>query len=314
MTTEQEDFKALVAKAVEASKTGDSSDSRAHNQPVIEKELLHYDILFALDQAGMLDDVVFQGGTSLRLCYGSSRYSEDLDFAGGYDFNTKSLSKMKDVIEKYIGNRYGLEVTVKEPNALKEDPKYAELRIDKWQIAIITAPEQKDIAKQRIKLEVANIPAYTKSPLPLKQNYEFLPDGYRDTLVYVESLDEVMANKIISLPATKRYVRHRDIWDLMWLKQEGANIDKDLIEKKIADYKIKNFTQMLDDRIASIKDIVHGKEFDKEMSRFLSSDAYERTLGKDKFRDYLVSNLVEILSQAKRQLNNTAKDELEFKL
>jgi len=50
---------------------------------------------------------------------------------------------MKDVIEKYVGYRYGLEITGKEPKALKEDPKYAELRIDKWQIAIVTAPEQK---------------------------------------------------------------------------------------------------------------------------------------------------------------------------
>ncbi|CDG92427.1 hypothetical protein XBP1_330002 [Xenorhabdus bovienii str. puntauvense] len=28
----------------------------------------------------------FQGGTSLSLCYGGNRFSEDLDFAGGKDF------------------------------------------------------------------------------------------------------------------------------------------------------------------------------------------------------------------------------------
>ena len=60
MTTEQADFNSLVEKVLEAN--GDSG-----NRPVIEKELLHYDILFALDQAGMLDNVVFQGGTSLRM-------------------------------------------------------------------------------------------------------------------------------------------------------------------------------------------------------------------------------------------------------
>ena len=52
-------------------------------RPVIEKEILHYDILFCLDQAGLLKDLVFQGGTCLRLCYGANRFSEDLDFAGG---------------------------------------------------------------------------------------------------------------------------------------------------------------------------------------------------------------------------------------
>ena len=63
-----------------------NSSDRAGLRPVIEKELLHYDILFALDHAGLLQGLTFQGGTSLRLCYGSSRFSEDLDFAGGVDF------------------------------------------------------------------------------------------------------------------------------------------------------------------------------------------------------------------------------------
>ena len=306
MPTEQVNFTFLVERVLE--KSGDSG-----NRPVIEKELLHYDILFALDQAGMLDDVVFQGGTSLRLCYGSSRYSEDLDFAGGYDFNTKTLSKMKDVIEKYVGDRYGLEVTIKEPKALKEDPKYAELRIDKWQIAIVTAPEQKNMAKQRIKIEVANVPAHTKVPLPLKLNYEFLPDGYRDTLIFVESLEEVMADKIISLPAIQKYVRHRDMWDLMWLQQEGATINKELIEKKIIDYKIVGFMDMLDARITSIESIVNGSNFDQEMKRFLSQDAYDRTMGKEKFRVFLISNLVTLLTSAKKELNAMTDNEADFR-
>jgi len=307
MKTEQADFQSLVEKVLE-------EYSGSGNRPVIEKELLHYDILFALDQAHLLDSIVFQGGTSLRLCYGSNRYSEDLDFAGGYDFNAKTLSKMKDVIEKYIGDRYGLEITVKEPSALREDPKYAELRIDKWQIAIVTAPEQRDIPKQRIKLEVANIPAHTRAPLPLKQNYQFLPDGYRDTLIYVESLEEIMADKIISLPANQKYVRHRDIWDLMWLQQEGATINKVLIEKKISDYKIEGFTDMLDARITSIDSIVNGSGFDQEMKRFLRQEAYDRTLGKEKFRSFLISNIVGLLTSAKKELSATTNDEAEFRL
>lgn len=307
MPTEHENFTALVEKAIEES-------DGARNRPVIEKELLHYDILVALDRAGLLDEIVFQGGTSLRLCYGSNRYSEDLDFAGGYDFNTKTMVEIKEVLEKYIGDRYGLEVSVKEPSSLKKDLEYAELRVDKWQIAIVTAPGQKDVPKQRIKLEVSNIPAYTKEPLPLKQNYDFLPDGYRDTLVYVESLDEILADKVISLPATRKYVRHRDIWDLMWLQQEGATINKDLIEKKINDYKIDGFLGMLDARISSIDYIVNSRAFEQEMRRFLSQEAYDRTLGKDKFRAFLTSNLVTLLSSIKKELSGNNRRDTDFVL
>lgn len=52
---------------------------------VIERELLHYEIPQALEAKGLLEMLVFQGGTCLRLCHGADRYSEDLDFAGGPD-------------------------------------------------------------------------------------------------------------------------------------------------------------------------------------------------------------------------------------
>lgn len=305
MTKAKEDFDTLVEMAIAQ---GGTKDMR----PVIEKELLHYDILFALDEAKLLDSLVFQGGTSLRLCRGSNRYSEDLDFAGGKDFSSKMLIEMKEVIEKYIGERYGLEVTVKEPNSLKKDPKYAELKIDKWQIAVVTSPERKDLAKQKIKLEVANIPAYTKEPLPLGKNYDFLPDGYSSTLIYTETLDEVMADKIISLPATQKYVRHRDVWDLVFLHRGGAALNIDLVLQKIEDYKIEGFKEMLEARIASLEEIVYSEEFSKEMMRFLAEPTYEATLATDKFKAYMLATLTKIFTDTKKALDGAESEEPDF--
>jgi len=50
---------------------------------VVEKELLHHDILREMAEAGLLQNLTFMGGTCLRACYGSNRLSEDLDFMGG---------------------------------------------------------------------------------------------------------------------------------------------------------------------------------------------------------------------------------------
>ena len=47
---------------------------------VIEKEILHYDILRAMSGAGSLKNLTFMGGTCLRDCHGSPRLSEDLSF------------------------------------------------------------------------------------------------------------------------------------------------------------------------------------------------------------------------------------------
>jgi predicted nucleotidyltransferase component of viral defense system len=54
----QEDFRTLVELAMK-------EEGFAHMRPVIEKELIHYDILFVLDKENLLDKLTFQGGTSL---------------------------------------------------------------------------------------------------------------------------------------------------------------------------------------------------------------------------------------------------------
>ena len=131
---------------------------------VVEKELLHYDILFCLEQQRLLDQLTFQGGTALRLCHGSPRFSEDLDFAGGTDFTSQDLQQIRDCIEEYIQPRYGMEVEVKEPRDLHENLISVGLNISKWQVSITTAPERRDLPRQRIKIEVAGIPAWTREP------------------------------------------------------------------------------------------------------------------------------------------------------
>lgn len=296
MKIDRENFNQLVLQALRHQQTGGL-------RPAVEKELLHYDLLYCLDQAGLLDDLVFQGGTSLRLCHGANRLSEDLDFAGGMDFCAEQLVQMKATIEAYIGRRYGLEVSVKEPKQLREQPEYAELNVNKWQIAITTAPARKDIPKQRIKIEVANIPAHTRQAMPVTNHYPFLPDGYGDILVYTETLNEVLADKLISLPATRHYVRNRDIWDLAWLQQQGATLDTELVKTKLQDYRLTDFDEALKARIDSLEAIIHGQTFYDEMKRFIPPAVYQRTLAKDKFQEYLLNTITELLLRFDTGLN-----------
>jgi predicted nucleotidyltransferase component of viral defense system len=289
MNTDKQNFLQLVERAMANQQVG-------HMRAVIEKELLHYDILFALEQAGLLNDLVFQGGTSLRLCYRGNRFSEDLDFAGGRNFSSAKLAEMKLCIEQYIGERYGLEVSVKEPKELQAEPAYAELRVNKWQIAVVTAPENRSLPKQRVKLEIANVPAYTKQPLALQANYPFLPSGYSDLLIMTETLDEIMADKVISLAATRKYVRNRDVWDLPWLLQQGAKLNVDLVKRKIDDYKLDDYQNMLENLIQRLPEIVQDDSFLIEMRRFLPNDVFERTLGKEKFKVYLSNTLMKLFT------------------
>ncbi len=284
MPVKQLDLKQLVDM-------GMMQNGQTHMRPVIEKELLHYDILFILDKERLLDRLTFQGGTSLRLCYGAVRFSEDLDFAGGKDFSTKKMLRMKSCIADYIGSRYGLEVEVKEPKDMVGEPESRDIRVDKWQIIVVTAPWNRHIPKQRIKIEVANIPAYSREPCSLQHNYQFLPDGYADTIVMAESIDEIMADKLVSLVSCQTYIRYRDIWDLKWLKSRGAVPKTSFIRSKIKDYKIECYFEKIEKMKSMLPGIVYGKEFQDQMSRFLPINIQERTIARKTYLTMLVNEI-----------------------
>lgn len=303
------DYENLVAKAME-------DPARTAMRPVIEKELLHFDILYALDREGLLDALTFQGGTCLRLCRGSPRFSEDLDFAGNRDFRREDFLRIKECIEAYVSRRYRLEVTVKAPKELRGDPRYADVRVDKWQVAVVTAPMRPDIPKQRIKLEIANIPAYTREAHAIQIHSPFLPDGYSDLLVVTESDDEIMADKLVSLVNTKKYIRHRDIWDLQWLKQQGATLNLDLLKRKLLDYSVESYSAKARNMIERLPNIISGTDFRAEMTRFLPTDTLARTLDNPRFASFLSRELTAMLTTVAASLDgpDLNKPPPEFKL
>ena len=74
---------------------------------VVEKELLHHDIMRALSDSGMLEKLCFIGGTCLRACYGSNRLSEDLDFTAGAHFARADLAQLKPVLTDRLETKGG---------------------------------------------------------------------------------------------------------------------------------------------------------------------------------------------------------------
>ena len=294
------EFDALVEQAMAAGEYG-------HMRPVIEKELLHYDILHSLDRHRLLDPLVFQGGTCLRLIHGAPRFSEDLDFVGGTDFTTDDLQNLKACIEQDIGRRYGLEVIVKPPRALKEEPDNRDVRVEKWQISVITTRRRPDIPRQRIKLEVAAIPAWTREVQALRRNYDFLPDGFEDILVPTESLEEIMADKLVSLINCRRFVRYRDIWDLRWLAQGGAVPNRMLLKHKIEDYDVRQWPEWAEDMRLQLPEIIYGKAFRETLDRFIPVDVQARTLEREGFLEHLTQSTDSLIEKALQLIEGTGE-------
>ncbi len=88
--------------------------------PVLEKEILHHDIIEVLVKQGAMQSLTFIGGTSLRLCYNSSRLSEYLDFNGGHNFKPTDFNGLEVDIQDYIQNKYETKVWMNKPSENKQ--------------------------------------------------------------------------------------------------------------------------------------------------------------------------------------------------
>lgn len=299
----QEDFKLYVEKAL-------VNSEMSAMKTVVEKELLHYEIFNALDGDGLLKNLVFQGGTSLRLCRGSERFSEDLDFAGGTNFSSKSMGKVKDCIVERIGERFGLKVFVKEPKSPKEG---ALVNVDKWMVGIETNSGSTDIPRQKIRIEIANIPAYTREPVPIRLNYTVL-EGMRSPIVISESIDEILADKLVAFPtsiaklvdaslvSTPTKIRYRDIWDIAWLMGQGARLKMDFVNMKISDYGIEHYSLLLENAIQAIHGIATGRAFRDQMKRFITKSAHDRTFGTPGYDAFLAGEVNKLFAAIKPSL------------
>jgi predicted nucleotidyltransferase component of viral defense system len=262
-------------------------------RPVVEKELLHHDILRELSEAGLLAGLTFIGGTCLRACYGSSRLSEDLDFTGGNDFKRGDLAELASVLTARLQTRYGLPVSVSEP--VKTDGK-----VSTWKLAVETRPGHRHLPAQRIHLDICAIPSHDPRPMMLRNLYG-VDFGTSGLILQAESREEILADKMIALAFRENRIKNRDLWDIGWLVQQGVELPAMLIPLKVADHQREQgeFVELLRSRVQGLKSQPEMRvDFVKEMSRFLPATTFRDTIGKEAYWEYLIQSIGEQATRA----------------
>ena len=262
-------------------------------RPVVEKELLHHDILREMSEAGLLTDLTFIGGTCLRACYGSSRLSEDLDFTGGSDFQRSDLAELARVLVDRLQIRYDLPVSVSEP--VKTGGQ-----VSTWKLTIETRPGQKHLPAQRIHLDICAIPSHDPRPMMLRNLYG-IDLGTSGLILQAQSREEILADKVIALAFRENRIKNRDLWDISWLSQQGIDLPTRLIPLKIRDHQRDDaeFVALLQERIDAVKNRPDMREdFMKEMRRFLPAATVRDTIEKELYWAYLTQVVDDLARKA----------------
>jgi len=248
---------------------------------VVEKEILHHDILRILNDSGLLKSLVFIGGTCLRVCYGSSRLSEDLDFTAGRDFNIQVFNELADVFKESFLRKYDLPVEVRVP-------KENDSSVKTWKLLIQTRPEH-HLPVQRIHIDINRLPSYDISPRMIRNNYG-IDLGTSGLIFWVESRTEIITDKYLALGLRLNRLKNRDLWDIIWLHQTGFKPDAGLLIKKLHDYNTDKdyYIECMAERIVSLSETPQVyTDFKKEMVRFLPVSIVSETIESLEFWTYL---------------------------
>lgn len=193
------------------------------------KEIVQEVMLFALWQADFFEVAAFQGGTSLRILHGLSRFSEDMDFILLKPNAEFSWQPYLDSLVETC-KEFGIE-----PEAI--DKARMDQRVKKALIKDTSIANQLDLSfmdelngrKLKIKLEIDCNP-----PLGSDFEYSYL-DFPVDFEVCHQDMSSNFALKIHAL-LCRPYLKGRDWYDFNWYIAQGVKPNLLLLQNALVQY------------------------------------------------------------------------------
>lgn len=203
----------------------------------ILKEYLQYKILNSIFNSEYANKLAFLGGTALRIVYGSTRFSEDLDF-DNFALSKHEFINLSKIIQRDL-TLEGLEVEIKivTGNAYRIKIRIPNLLFDSG-----------------LAIQVDTVP----------QNFKYIPDkpllNKFDVFTQINVVPKnlLLAQKIFAAVNRKRTMG-RDFFDIVFLYGIGAKPDFAYLKKNIGVGNQKNLKKYLLKKTASLnfKNLAH---------------------------------------------------------
>lgn len=215
------------------------------NKEAILREYLHYKILKIIFEERISQKLVFIGGTALRLTYGTSRFSEDLDF-DNFDLKRDEFEILCETIKSKLEmEAYNIDLSFNHHEAFMAKLKFSDL------------------------LEQLNLSGHKNSKLLIKLDSESQGFSYKSqshtinkfdifTNIKIAPLDIALSQKLLAILKRKRTMG-RDFYDAIFLMSKtqpnyefldcrlGIKNPKDLKKQLKEKIKILDFKKLKND-------------------------------------------------------------------
>jgi predicted nucleotidyltransferase component of viral defense system len=279
-------------------------------------------LLDCLAASGDWDCARFQGGTCLSLSYGSSRFSEDLDFLLGSDKGLNRTlagvqTRMTNVLRvSLVGAKVQFHArgedlqakSAKNPRTFTMTVSHAEwhrtikIKAEFW----IAAPQS--VRKYESAIVTAKLLTQPVLGTPLRMSLPLV-------LLPTATLKEILVDKLHAL-ACRPYMKHRDVFDLWWLAEQGV---KNWREELLTRYPyhanlyadsptLPQLLAVLRSKMGAIAMMVGKPDFSNDLKKWLGADA---SLAAPKLADAIAKqvadNLAALLSEGSPIADQRAK-------
>lgn len=210
---------------------------RAFKESIL-KEYLQYKILNSIFNSEHANKLAFLGGTALRIVYGSTRFSEDLDF-DNFALTETEFTDLSNIIQKDLMLE-GLEVEV---NTVTRNAYRIKIRIPK----LLFDSGLSAMSEHKILIQVDTVP----------QNFEYEPEkpllSKFDIFTQINAVpkDLLVAQKIFASFNRKR-IMGRDFFDIVFLHGIGAQPNFAYLKKNIGIDNQKDLKKYLLKKTASL--------------------------------------------------------------
>lgn len=191
---------------------------RAFKESIL-KEYLQYKILNSIFSSEHANKLAFLGGTALRIVYGSTRFSEDLDF-DNFALNEEEFTNLSKIIQKDLMLE-GLEVEV---NTVTKNAYRIKIRIPK----LLFDSGLSDMTEHKVLIQVDTVPQNFEYEIekPLLNKFDVF------TQINAVPKDLLLAQKIFASVNRKR-IMGRDFFDIVFLHGLGAKPNFAYLKKNI---------------------------------------------------------------------------------
>lgn len=239
----------------------------------ILREYIQYKILESIYSSKYSNNLIFMGGTSLRIVYGNQRFSEDLDF-DNTNLTKQDFEALIEIVEKSLQNEgYDAEIRIiykkafhcyiKIPSILYKEG-LSNLPNQKITIRIDTTPQNYNY----------NYSTYTLDSFDIFQNIKVAP------------IELLMSQKIVAALERKR-AKGRDFFDISFMISKNIKPDMQYLKKKLD---INNGEELIEKFSAHISELdLISLAIDVEPFLFNPSQASRVTSFKDQLEK--LSNL-----------------------